>query len=435
MIPVIGAAASAVIPGLLKDLPDVLKEAIKRIKDPNLAAELESKADLADAALNSKVIDAYMAEMAQPPVGKFDAFVNGLNRLVRPTVTLTLLFGTFGWAMLHPSSFAERAIALQMIPDELWIMTGLVMAFWFGSRSLFKDRPAARVKVERVKAARTATEIAADTAKDATIAASVAKTERRVDAVEADNAALERELASREAGMPAPASPPTTAPHLPSWLPPLLVPHDRGGVSWRLTAEGVSVNGAPPGITSGRPVTVERIATQYGDSIRRWSERYRVPAELIVATIATESKGDAAAYRSESGGRYSAGLMQTLRSTAAETLRAEMDVDLIDKEWLLQSDNSIRAGAAYIARQFRLTGFDPPLVAAAYNAGSPRPDTPSFGRNRWNLEAYDGGRDARESLDGHIDRFVTWFNDCCRADVDLGEQSFRAALTKEGFTQ
>ena len=152
-----------------------------------------------------------------------------------------------------------------------------------------------------------------------------------------------------------------------------------------------------------------------------------MPAELIVATIATESRGDAAAFRQESGGRYSAGLMQTLQTTAQETLRHEV-MDTIDREWLSTPDNSIRAGTAYIARQFRLTGFDPPLVAAAYNAGTVREDSPSFGRNRWNLEAFDGGKDARKSLDGHVDRYIQWFNDCCRADVDLGHQSFRAAL-------
>ena len=429
MIPVIGAAAATVIPGLIKELPGVLREAAAKIKDPNLAAKLQSKADLAESATDNRVLDAYIAEMAQPPTGWFDSVVNGINRLVRPVITFAA-FGMVAWPMIDPASYKPRIDALRLIPIELWTLVGVIMAFWFGSRSVFKDRPAARIKVETAKSLRSTSEIAVAQGKDREIAASVAKTERRIDAVEADNAALEREMASE--GNIVPHEPPagTTPPDLPSWLPPLLLQHDRGGVSWRLTADGVSINGAPPTGTSGRPETVTRIVEQYGDSIQRWAEHYQVPAELIVATIATESKGNPSAYRLEPDDRFSAGLMQTLQGTATDALRTEVDAGQIDKDWLMQPDNSIRAGTAYIARQFRLTGFDPPLVAAAYNAGSVRPDTPKFGRNRWNLEAYDGGKDQRESLDGHIDRYVAWFNDSCRAGIDLGGQSFAAALRR-----
>jgi soluble lytic murein transglycosylase-like protein len=100
--------------------------------------------------------------------------------------------------------------------------------------------------------------------------------------------------------------------------------------------------------------------------------------------------------------------MQTLISTARETLRQPG----IDRTWLLDPDNSIRAGTAYIDRQRTSTALDPPKVACAYNAGSLRPnDAPG---NRWKMRQFP--RDTSQ----HADRFVAWFNDCFRLFRELG---------------
>ncbi len=183
-----------------------------------------------------------------------------------------------------------------------------------------------------------------------------------------------------------------------------------GGVQWRLTRRGVEVEGAGIERTRGAPETVWRVWGGFGDSIGRWGAHYRVPPELIVAAICTESGGRAERVRIEPGhesdeatpGRVSPGLMQTLISTAREAVGAEVTEE-IDRSWLLDPDNSIRAGTAYIARQKPMTGFDPPKVACAYNAGGVYRQTGAA--NRWQMRQYPIGTST------HADRFVKWLND------------------------
>jgi hypothetical protein len=94
--------------------------------------------------------------------------------------------------------------------------------------------------------------------------------------------------------------------------------------------------------------------------------------------------------------------MQTLISTARDVLGDPS----INRLWLLEPSNSIRAGTAYIARQWKQTHLDPPKVACSCNAGSLQ-DNPSP-RNRWKMRQYPIGSSE------HADRFVKWFNDCFR---------------------
>jgi hypothetical protein len=177
-----------------------------------------------------------------------------------------------------------------------------------------------------------------------------------------------------------------------------------GGVSWQLTGRGVAVAGGTPETSGGGPETVKRVWSTYRDDIDRWSVKYGVPAELVIATICTESGGNPIAKLKEPGyvsdrqtpHKISVGLMQTLIATARDTLRD----DQIDQAWLLEPGNAIQAGSAFIAQQFKSTHFDPPKVACAYNAGSLR--RPGKTPNRWNMH----------QTPGHADRFVTFFNDC-----------------------
>jgi len=211
----------------------------------------------------------------------------------------------------------------------------------------------------------------------------------------------------------------------------LTQPHRRfpGSVEWALTPSGVSIAGARPAGSDGSPVTVERIWHDFEALILSAAGRYGVPAELIVAVIATESAGHADALREEPGyvsdevtpGRVSAGLMQTLISTAREALRDTT----IDRGFLVRPAGSIEAGTAYIAAQFKKTGFDPPPVACAYNAGSVIHD-PSAG-NRWKMRQYPLGTGR------HADRFMGFFNDCFLVldDVESNTPSFRRLFNKE----
>lgn len=211
----------------------------------------------------------------------------------------------------------------------------------------------------------------------------------------------------------------------------LTTPHAyHDSVTWHLTPEGLVIDGAPPETFGGEPATVRRIWQAFSPSIEDWAHDFGVPAELIVATICTESNGDPTAVREEPGyvsdtrtpNKVSPGLMQTLISTAREALGEPS----IDRNWLLQPDNSIRAGTAYIAQQWKVTSFDPPKVACAYNAG--RVVYNGGAENRWKMRQYP------INTSHHADRFVKWFNECLlmfEQDDLMPPQSFYALLQAE----
>lgn len=199
----------------------------------------------------------------------------------------------------------------------------------------------------------------------------------------------------------------------------LFQPHRvyRDSVSWMMTPRGLEVEGKLER-TAGKPVTVERIWRSYGELISASAEKHRVPAELIVATICTESSGNPQSLRREPGWvsdtqtkqKVSAGLMQTLLATAEEALgRSGMSVDD-----LFDPATSIDAGTAYISRQRQRTRLDPPQVACAYNAGDVYENTGAA--NRWRMRQYPIGSSH------HADRFVSWFNDCMGYFQSLQDQ-------------
>ena len=65
--------------------------------------------------------------------GKFDRFVNGLNRLPRPMLALGTL-ALFIYAMIAPVSFTQRMVGLGYVPDPLWWLLGAIVSFYFGAR-------------------------------------------------------------------------------------------------------------------------------------------------------------------------------------------------------------------------------------------------------------------------------------------------------------
>jgi hypothetical protein len=192
-------------------------------------------------------------------------------------------------------------------------------------------------------------------------------------------------------------------------------------VRWRLTPDGLEIEGSGIERTTGSPMTVTRVWENYAEEINRTARARSVPCALIVATICTESRGNAGAIRLEPGyksdettpNKVSPGLMQTLISTARSVMKDES----INRAWLMKPANSIDAGAAVIAGQFNKTGFDPPLVAAAYNSGGIYEQKGE--RNRWKLRQYPIGTSA------HCDRFIQFFND---AVFVLKSHSIRPAV-------
>jgi hypothetical protein len=92
--------------------------------------------------------------------------------------------------------------------------------------------------------------------------------------------------------------------------------------------------------------------------------------------------------------------MQTLISTA----RACTPGVAINADRLKIGANSIGAGTRYIASQFAVSGFDPPKVACAYNAGGLYYD--SSPTNQWRMRQFPIGTPL------HANRMVAFFNDC-----------------------
>jgi hypothetical protein len=274
-----------------------------------------------------------------------------------------------------------------------------VMSFWLGSSqgSRSKDELVAQIQTRQ---SAQASEVL-DRATDVVVRGSV---ERPTPKQEAPD----EQRDSEPTGDPAKPAAPGLLDEL---LPDLVKPHRHfpDSVSWALSLRGISIEEAPAQGTPGKPTTVRTIWQRYGALCAAAAKQYGVPVELIVATIATESSGDPNARRPEPRiNDESVGLMQTLVATARnatgrKNLRSD---DLFDPR------TSIEAGTAYIAQQRASTWFDPPLVAAAYNAGSLRRDDADA--NRWKLVCHPRGTGK------HIDKFVAWFSDCMAVATEDG---------------
>jgi hypothetical protein len=190
-----------------------------------------------------------------------------------------------------------------------------------------------------------------------------------------------------------------------------------GGIRWRITPAGVEIEGVGLARTKGEPRTMRMYWGYWATHFLAASDRTGVPIALIMMTVATENGG----YRPDTDGvphvidvrrepgyvddtktphRISVGPCHVLISTA----RGAMGDPSIDRAWCLDRGNNIMAAARYIANQRERTGYDPILVAAAYNAGSVREAKPGtrFG-SRWHIAAYGN----------HLDRAAAWYGDAC----------------------
>lgn len=197
--------------------------------------------------------------------------------------------------------------------------------------------------------------------------------------------------------------------------------HDRGGRAWRVTPEGIQSRGPAGDVelhrTAGAPRSIRLYLALWGDELVAAATAEGVPLALLLQTVATEngpanvqdSRLEYIQVRREPGyvddaqtpHRISVGPCHVLISSA----RTAMGDPGIDRGWLLTPGNNIRAAARFIARQRGTTGFDPILVAAAYNAGGLYPAPPgSRWHNRWHLRSYGS----------HLDRAAAWYGDSCR---------------------
>lgn len=69
----------------------------------------------------------------------WDSLVDGLNRLPRPLITLGIL-GLFILAPVDPLRFVEIATAYEAVPEGLWALFSIIIAFYFGGRMQIKGQ-------------------------------------------------------------------------------------------------------------------------------------------------------------------------------------------------------------------------------------------------------------------------------------------------------
>lgn len=99
----------------------------------------KTKAELAVRAQAMASLGQYGAEFVSANTGRFDSFINGINRLPRPIMALGTV-GLFVFAMANPEKFATRMQGLAYVPDPLWWLLGAVVSFYFGARELHYAR-------------------------------------------------------------------------------------------------------------------------------------------------------------------------------------------------------------------------------------------------------------------------------------------------------
>lgn len=87
----------------------------------------------------ARAISQLSGEFAANRAGFFDSFVNGMNRLPRPVLTLGTL-GLFTYAMVEPQGFSIRMEGLALIPEPLWWLLGAIISFYFGAREAHYHR-------------------------------------------------------------------------------------------------------------------------------------------------------------------------------------------------------------------------------------------------------------------------------------------------------
>lgn len=80
----------------------------------------------------------------------WDSFVDGMNRLPRPLLTIAVL-SFFVLAPLHPARFLEIAKAYELMPPGYWALLSVIVGFYFGGRMQIKSQDMA-IKKDSVQA-------------------------------------------------------------------------------------------------------------------------------------------------------------------------------------------------------------------------------------------------------------------------------------------
>lgn len=92
-----------------------------------------------DSDVQMAALAAYRAEFTAAHTGRFNRFMDGLNRVPRPALALSTL-GLFAAAMISPDWFAARMHSVALVPEPLWWLMGVVVSFYFGARHQIKGQ-------------------------------------------------------------------------------------------------------------------------------------------------------------------------------------------------------------------------------------------------------------------------------------------------------
>jgi hypothetical protein len=82
----------------------------------------------------------------------WDSFVDGLNRLPRPLITIGVL-SFFVLAPLNPAKFLEIAKAYELMPPGYWALISVIVGFYFGGRMQLKSQDMT-IRKDALKAAK-----------------------------------------------------------------------------------------------------------------------------------------------------------------------------------------------------------------------------------------------------------------------------------------
>lgn len=84
-------------------------------------------------------LEQFAAEFQIARKGRFDRFIDGLNRVPRPAMALGVL-GLMVSAMVNPIWFASRMQGIALVPEPLWWLLGAIVSFYFGARHQAKGQ-------------------------------------------------------------------------------------------------------------------------------------------------------------------------------------------------------------------------------------------------------------------------------------------------------
>ena len=110
---------------------NVVKEVIETVR-PNAEARSARSHDL-----DSATLAQLAAEFKSGHNGPWDSFLDGLNRLPRPLMTLSV-FGLLIYTPIDPLRMTEVFTAWSIIPPGLWAVAGIIVTFYFGGRAQIK---------------------------------------------------------------------------------------------------------------------------------------------------------------------------------------------------------------------------------------------------------------------------------------------------------